>query len=53
LAPCSVKAEAQRAIDILAPGGGFVFSAIHNIQSFVPPQNVVALFEAAQQSGWY
>lgn len=51
--PAQVKAEAQRAIDILAPGGGFVFSAIHNIQSFVPPQNVVALFEAAQQSGWY
>jgi uroporphyrinogen decarboxylase len=51
--PAQVTAEARRAIDVLAPGGGFVFSAIHNIQSFVPPQNVVALFEAAQQFGWY
>jgi uroporphyrinogen decarboxylase len=51
--PDQVTAEARRAIDALAPGGGFVFSAIHNIQSFVPPRNVVALFEAAQRFGWY
>jgi uroporphyrinogen decarboxylase len=30
----------------LAPGGGFVFQQVHNILAFVPPENVVAMFEA-------
>jgi uroporphyrinogen decarboxylase len=30
----------------LAPGGGFVFCQVHNIQPNVPPQNVIAMFEA-------
>jgi uroporphyrinogen-III decarboxylase len=33
-------------ISILGEGGGFVFNAVHNIQSAVPTQNLVALFEA-------
>jgi len=33
-------------IDIFAPGGGFVFNTVHNIQGNVPVENVEALFRA-------
>ena len=51
--PRDVKEEARRRIDDLAPGGGFVFGTIHNIQPDVPPENIVALFEAAYEYGQY
>ncbi len=41
-----VKDHVKRMIDILAPGGGFVFNTIHNIMPDVPPQNITAMFEA-------
>jgi uroporphyrinogen decarboxylase len=45
--------EVKRRIDDLAPGGGFVFGSIHNIQAQVPPENVVAMFDAAVEFGGY
>lgn len=44
--PAEVKKHVLERLDILAPGGGFVFNTVHNILSDVPPQNVVAMFEA-------
>jgi len=44
--PEQVRAEVRRNIEALAPGGGFVFNTIHNIQADVPPENIVAMFEA-------
>ncbi|MBN1581718.1 MAG: hypothetical protein JXA89_13520 [Anaerolineae bacterium] len=46
--PDAVKTEVERRIRDLGPGGGYVLSAVHNIQPDVPPQNVVAMFEAAR-----
>jgi uroporphyrinogen decarboxylase len=40
-------------VDALAPGGGYVFSSIHNIQSDVPPENIVAMYEALAECGRY
>jgi uroporphyrinogen decarboxylase len=51
--PQDVVDEVKRRIDDLAPGGGFVFAAVHNIQAFVPPENIVALFDTALEYGWY
>ena len=51
--PGQVKDEVKRNIDALAPGGGFVFSTIHNIQAEVPPQNIVAMMEALIEHGKY
>ncbi len=51
--PQDVADEVKRRIDDLAPGGGFVFAAVHNIQAFVPPENIVALFDTALEYGWY
>ena len=49
--PQEVVDEVKRRIDDLAPGGGFVFAAVHNIQAFVPPENIVAAFDTALQYG--
>jgi uroporphyrinogen decarboxylase len=51
--PDEVRDEVKRRIDDLAPGGGFVFAAVHNIQAFVPPENVVAAFDTALEYGRY
>lgn len=37
--------DVNRNIDALAPGGGFVFSTVHNIQAEVLPQNIMAMWE--------
>ena len=43
-----IDAHVRRRIEILAPGGGFVFTQVHNIMPNVPPQNIVAMIEAAK-----
>jgi uroporphyrinogen decarboxylase len=51
--PLEVKDNVKRIIEIFAPGGGFVFSTIHNIQAEVPPQNILAFLEALGDYGKY
>jgi uroporphyrinogen decarboxylase len=51
--PDEVREETKRRIDDLAPGGGFVFSPVHNIQDGVPPENILAMFEVAHEYGVY
>jgi uroporphyrinogen decarboxylase len=48
-----VRDEVRRRLDDLMPGGGFVFSAVHNIQADVPPANIVAMLEALREYGVY
>ncbi len=48
-----VVSEVKRRIRDLAPGAGFVFGPIHNIQANVPPENIVALFDTARDCGQY
>ena len=48
-----VKDEVKRRIDDLAPGGGFVFATVHNIQSDVPPENILAMVETLREYGRY
>lgn len=47
--PEEVKAHVLKECEIFAPGGGFVFNTVHNIQANVPLQNVVAMLEAIRQ----
>jgi uroporphyrinogen decarboxylase len=51
--PQEVKDEVKKRMDDLAPGGGFIFAAVHNIQPDVPPQNIVAMWEAWKEYGAY
>ena len=30
-------------------GGGFIFSAVHNIQDGIPPENIMAMFETFEE----
>jgi uroporphyrinogen decarboxylase len=48
-----VRAEVRRRIRDLAPGGGFVFNPVHNIQPGVPATNVDVMFRAARECGRY
>ena len=47
--PEQVKDHVRANIEILSPGGGFVFNTIHNILPDVPPRNIVAMFEAVDE----
>jgi len=51
--PEDVRQEVGRNIRALAPGGGYVFGSIHHIQARVPPENIVAFFDAAHEFGTY
>jgi uroporphyrinogen decarboxylase len=45
--PDEVAQHVHERIRTFAPGGGFVFNQIHNIQADVPPENITAMFDAA------
>ena len=43
--------DVKKNIEALAPGGGFIFAAVHNIQSEVPPRNILAMCETIKRFG--
>jgi len=47
--PAQVRDEVKRRMADLAAGGGFVFTQVHNIQPDVPPENIMAMFDAFTQ----
>ena len=51
--PAQVRDEVKRRIEDLAPGGGFVFAAIHNVQSDVSAENFMAMWETMREYGVY
>ncbi len=44
--PAAVRDHVKQQVEIMRQGGGFVFQQVHNIMANVPPQNIVAMFEA-------
>ena len=44
--PQEVRDDVKRNIEALAPGGGYVFNTVHNIQADVPVENIMAMYEA-------
>ncbi len=48
-----VEDEVRRLMPVLAPGGGLVACAVHNIQADVPVDNVFALFDSVMRWGRY
>ena len=44
--PEQIEEEVKRTMDIMAPGGGYVFFPTHNIQADVTPQRIDSLFNA-------
>jgi len=47
--PREVKDHVKYNLDIFSKGGGYVFNTVHNIMPDVPPQNIVAMFEAVHE----
>jgi len=45
--PEEIREHVREQIATFGPGGGFVFQQVHNILADVPPENVVAMFDAA------
>jgi uroporphyrinogen decarboxylase len=48
-----IRKHVRRNLEIFKSGGGFVFNNVHNIQVGVPAENIVALFDAAYEFGFY
>jgi uroporphyrinogen decarboxylase len=51
--PEEVRKHVCRNLEAFGPGGGYVFANVHNIQADVPPENVLAMFDAAREYGHY
>lgn len=49
--PREIRQHVKERMEIFAPGGGYVFTQIHNVQANVPPENVIAMFDAAYEFG--
>ena len=46
--PAEVREQVKERIETFAPGGGFVFCSIHNIQARTPIENLLAMFEVVR-----
>ena len=47
--PAEVRDQVLRRMEVLAPGGGFIFNAVHNIQATTPIANIVAMIDAVKE----
>lgn len=51
--PATVRDHVRSNIEAFKPAGGYVFNNVHNIQAGVPPENVLAMYDAAYEFGFY
>ena len=49
----TVRDHVRRNVQAFKPDGGYVFNNVHNIQAGVPPENIVAMYDAAYEFGGY
>jgi uroporphyrinogen decarboxylase len=47
-----VRQAVKETIRWLAPGGGYILAAVHNIQPGVPAENIIAMYDTARQTRW-
>jgi len=48
-----VRKEVRERIKIFAPGGGFVFNPVHNVQPRTPIENVLVMYNTVRKYGTY
>jgi uroporphyrinogen decarboxylase len=51
--PQKIRGNVHDLCAIFKPGGGFVWNPIHNLQATVPPENIVAAYDAAWECAGY
>jgi uroporphyrinogen decarboxylase len=49
--PETVREHVRRNVEAFKTGGGYVFNNVHNIQAGVPPENILAMYDAAYEFG--
>lgn len=47
--PEEVRAQVRANVRVFAPGGGYVFGTVHNVQPQTPVENLVAMYEAVAE----
>jgi len=47
--PQQVKEHVKHNLEIFSVGGGYVFNTVHNIMPDVPPENILAMFDAVNE----
>jgi uroporphyrinogen decarboxylase len=48
-----VRKNVRETLEAFKPGGGYVFNNVHNLQMDVPPENILAMYDAALEFGEY
>lgn len=48
-----VIANVRQTLETMMPGGGYALAPTHQLQDNSPTENVVAMYDAAKQYGWY
>ena len=48
-----VRRNVRETLEIMMPGGGYCLAPTHQLQDNSPTENVLAMYEAAQEYGWY
>ena len=51
--PEEIRGHVRRKVEALAPGGGFISVAVHDIRANIPPENIMAMWEAWREYGLY
>ena len=51
--PREVRRAVKETLDVMMPGCSYMLAPTHEIQDNSPTENVVAMYEAAQELGWY
>jgi uroporphyrinogen decarboxylase len=44
--PKQIREQVMERLEVFSKGGGYIFNTVHNILPDVPPENIIALFEA-------
>jgi uroporphyrinogen decarboxylase len=47
--PSKIRDQVIERLEIFSKGSGFVFNTVHNILPDVPPQNIIAMFDAVKE----
>jgi hypothetical protein len=50
--PEEIRRHVKERLSIFAPGGGYIFNQVHNVQANVPAENTFAMLDAAYEYGW-
>jgi len=48
-----IKDHVKETLDIMAPGGGYVWVPVHNVQSDIPPEKIDTAYQTVLENRKY